>query len=118
MKGYKQLVVVGILILAVAVASSFIGYSVGKKSARPWEPHRKQIERSMHQRLPSELSRTERAGKFEKVLASRKQQIHQRLARLKEEDPKKYREVIQKQINKLETALERLKQEMPQTTPK
>lgn len=116
MKGYKNLVVVGILILAVAVASGFIGYSVGKARPKAWQPGKRHIERLMHQQLPSELSRAERTGNFKKVLAYRQKQIRQRLARLKEEDPQKYKEVIEKQINRLEATLERLRQELPKAT--
>lgn len=127
MKGYKQLVVVGVLILVVAVISGFVGYAVGKGSSKTWGSSRRQITRMMRADFPPELSRAEKIEKFKKlyrenpeefkrVLQQRGKMIRQRLARLKEEDPEKYREIIQKQINRLGAGLERLKQELPKTT--
>lgn len=127
MKGYKQLVVVGVLILVVAVISSFVGYAVGKGSSKTWGPGRRQIARVMRADFPPEFSRAEKIERFKKlyrenpeefkrVLQQRGKMIRQRLAQLKEEDPEKYREIIQKQINRLGAGLERLKQELPKTT--
>jgi biopolymer transport protein ExbB/TolQ len=127
MKGYKQLVVAGIVILAVAVVSGAIGYGVGKGSAKAWELGKRQWAKIKRADFPAGLSRAEKIERFKrlyhenpeefkKTLGQREQMLRQRLARLKEEDPEKYKEAIQKHINRLETTLERLRQELPETT--
>lgn len=123
MKGYKQLVVVGILVLAVAIAFGFVGYAIGKGSPRREESARRHMVHRGADFSP-ELSRAEKIErlkglhrqdpeKFKKVLAQRGRQVRQRLARLKEEDPKRHKEIVQQRINRLEATLERLKQELP-----
>lgn len=125
MKGYKQLAIGGIVILAVVLISGTIGYTVGKGSAKGWHPGKRQIAKMMRTDFPAGLSRAEKIEKLKKIyrkdpqefretLEHRGQMLRERLARLKEEDPAKYREVLQKQIERLETTLAKLKSELPE----
>lgn len=126
MKGYKQLAIAGIVVLAVALTSGVIGYTVGKGSAKPWGPGKKQWAKMARADFPAGLSRAEKIEKFKKLyredpqefrkaLEHRGQMLRDRLARLKEEDPAKYKEVLQKQIERLETTLAKLKAELPES---
>ncbi len=126
MKGYKQLVIAGIVILAAALISGSIGYAIGKANAKAWGPGKKQLAKIARADFPAGLSRAEKIEKLKKIyrkdpqefretLEHRGQMLRERLARLKEEDPVKYREVLKKQIDRLETTLAKLKAELPES---
>lgn len=129
MKGYKQLVIAAIVILAVALTSGVIGYTVGKGNAKAWGPGKRQWAKIARADFPAGLSRAEKIERlkrlyrqdpqeFSRVLEHRGQMLRQRLARLKEENPERYKEVVQKQIERLETTLGKLKEELLEAAKK
>lgn len=127
MKGYQVALAV-VLVLVVALSTGLAGYSIGRTQAREFKSWR------AHMGLrggdsPASLSRVERLEKFRemcrenpeqshKMMRQRRAHLRQRLAQLKEKDPEKYRELIQKQINRLEVTLEKLREELPEPTTK
>ena len=102
----SQVMLAVVLVLIIAASSSFTGYYIGKAQARE-----RMVER--FQKL-KEYGR-EHPEQFKKTMEHRREQIRERLAKLKEKDPEKYREIVQHQIDRMESTLSELKRDLAET---
>ena len=102
----SQIILAVVLVFIIASSSAFTGYTIGKAQARG-----RMIER--YQKL-KEYGR-ENPEQFKKTMEHRRGQIRERLAKLKEKDPGKYREVVQDQIDRMESTLSELKKDLAET---
>ncbi len=105
MKGYQVVLAVA-LVLLIAISSGLTGYSIGKAQAKE-----RMIER--FQKL-KEYGR-EHPEQFKKMMEHRREQIRERLAKLKDKDPEKYRETIKNQIDRMESTLSELKKDLAES---
>lgn len=103
----SQIVLAVALVIIIASSSAFTGYTIGKAQA-----HDRMIER--YQKL-KEYGK-EHPEQFKKMMERRHTQIRGRLAKLKEKDPKKYKEIIRNQIERMESTLSELKKDLAETT--
>jgi uncharacterized protein HemX len=102
MKGY-QVILAAALVLLIAVSSGLSGYSIGKAQSRERTFERFQKLKEYGRGHPEQ---------FKKMMEHRREQIRERLAKLKEKDPEKYREIIQSQIDRMESTLSELKKDL------
>jgi len=129
MKGYIAVLAV-VLILAVAVISGLAGFAMGKVQARQAlfrEAHRQWPMRdagpgSMRDddresmRKADKLMRFREFGRehpeqYRQTMERRKEQVRERLTKLKQENPGKFDEIM-KRLDNLEGTLEELKKEL------
>lgn len=99
----SQLILAVALVFVIASSSAFTGYSIGKAQA-----HGRMIEKFQKLREYGK----EHPEEFKKMMERRHAQIRERLAKLKEKDPERYKEVIQNKIDWMETALSELKKDL------
>lgn len=95
----SQIVLAVVLVLIIAVSSSFTGYYIGKAQSRDRMVERFQKLKEYGRKHPEQ---------FKKTMEHRREQIRERLAKLEKTDPEKYREVIQNQIGRMELVLSEL----------
>ena len=102
----SQAVLAAVLVLVIAASSSFTGYSIGKAQSRGQGFEKFQKLREYGREHPEQ---------FKKMMGHRREQIRERLAQLKEKDPAKYKEMIQGQIERMESTLSELKKDLADT---
>lgn len=105
MKAFQTVLAVA-LVLIIAASSSFTGYYIGKAQAR---------ERMIGKFQKLKEYGREHPEQFKKTMEHRRGQIRERLAKLKEKDPGKYREIVQNQIDRMESTLSELKKDLAGT---
>ena len=102
----SQVILAVLLVLIIAASSGFTGYSIGKSQSRGQGFERFQRLREYGREHPEQ---------FKKLMEHRREQIRDRLAQLKEKDPQKYKEMIQAQIERMETTLSELTKDLADT---
>ena len=99
----SQAVLAVALVLIIAASSGFTGYSIGKAQSR---------ERGFERFHKLREYGREHPEQFKKMMESRRGEIRERLAQLEEKDPAKYKEIIQGQIERMESTLSELKKDL------
>ena len=102
----SQVILAAVLVLVIAISSGFTGYSIGKGQSRE-----RMFERFHKLR---EYGR-EHPDQFKKIMDRRREAIRERLAQLKEKDPQQYREMVQGQIERMESTLVELKKDLAES---
>lgn len=102
----SQVVLAVVLVLIIAASSSFTGYYIGKAEVKGRMAEKFQKLREYGREHP---------GQFKKTMEHRREQIRERLAKLKEKDPAKYKEIVQNQIDRMEATLSELKRDLAET---
>ena len=103
-----QIILAALLVLIIASSSAFTGYSIGKAQSRQHAFERFHKLREYGRDHPEQ---------FRKMMESRRGEIRGRLEDLKEKDPAKYKEIIQGQIDRMESTLSELKKDLAESQP-
>ncbi|MFA5339054.1 MAG: hypothetical protein WC317_02760 [Candidatus Omnitrophota bacterium] len=102
----SQAILAAALVLIIASSSAFTGYYIGKTQSREHAFERFHKLKEYGKEHPEQ---------FKKMMDRRRGQIRERLGKLKEKDPAKYREIIQGQIERMESTLSELKKDLADT---